>query len=44
MGQMEGVLKGLSPFTGVLRVFSGAAFFWTLADNMKETEIERIKF
>ncbi len=43
-------LKGLGvkgpedPLLVVFRVSSGEAFFWTMADNMKEAEIERIKF
>ena len=28
----------------VFRIAIGEAFFWTFADNMKEAEIERIKF
>jgi uncharacterized pyridoxamine 5'-phosphate oxidase family protein len=28
----------------IFRVYSGEAYFWTMANNMKEAEIERIKF
>ena len=28
----------------IFRVHSGEAYFWTMANNMKEGEIERIKF
>lgn len=43
-------LKGLGvtgpedPLFAVFRIAKGEAFFWTFADNMKESEIERIKF
>ena len=32
------------PLLVVFRVHSGEAYFWTMADNMKEGEIERITF
>ena len=32
------------PLLAVFRVYSGEAYFWTMANNMKEAEIERIKF
>jgi uncharacterized pyridoxamine 5'-phosphate oxidase family protein len=32
------------PLLVVFRVYSGEAYFWTLANNMKEAEIERVKF
>jgi pyridoxamine 5'-phosphate oxidase len=28
----------------IFRVYSGEAYFWTMADNLKEAEIEKIKF
>ena len=43
-------LKGLGikgpedPLLVVFRISKGEAYFWTMADNMKESEIERIKF
>ena len=33
-----------NPLLVIFRVYCGEAYFWTMADNMKETEIERIKF
>jgi uncharacterized pyridoxamine 5'-phosphate oxidase family protein len=32
------------PLLVIFRVHSGEAYFWTMAHNMKEMEIERIKF
>jgi len=32
------------PFVRPIRIPAGEAHFWTLADNMKESEIERLKF
>jgi pyridoxamine 5'-phosphate oxidase len=43
-------LKGLGikepgdPLLVLFRVASGELYFWTMADNMKEAQIERIKF
>jgi pyridoxamine 5'-phosphate oxidase len=43
-------LKGLGiksaddPLFVLVRVSKGEAFFWTIKNNMKESEIERIKF
>ena len=43
-------LKGMGikgpddPLLAVMRVHSGEAYFWTMADNMKEEQIPRIKF
>lgn len=43
-------LKGIGiktpddPLLIIFRVYSGEAYFWTMANNMKESEIERIKF
>ena len=43
-------LKGLGiqgpedPLLVIFRVSSGEAYFWTMANNLKEAEIERIKF
>ena len=33
-----------NPLLVIFRVYSGEAYFWTMANNMKEAEIERIKF
>jgi len=32
------------PLLVIFHVYSGEAYFWTMANNMKEAEIERIKF
>ncbi len=32
------------PLLAIFRIHSGEAYFWTMANNMKESEIERIKF
>jgi uncharacterized pyridoxamine 5'-phosphate oxidase family protein len=32
------------PLLVIFRVFSGEAYFWTMANNMKEAEIEKVKF
>jgi uncharacterized pyridoxamine 5'-phosphate oxidase family protein len=32
------------PLLVIFRVYSGEAYFWTMANNMKEAEIEKIKF
>ena len=32
------------PLLVIFRVYSGEAYFWTMAHNMKEAQIERIKF
>jgi len=39
-----GVEKPDDPLMAVFRIARGEAFFWTMASNMKEAEIERIKF
>jgi hypothetical protein len=38
------VHSGLVLDSETARVHSGEAYFWTMANNMKEAEIERIKF
>ena len=40
----RGFLKGLDNIVSIFRMAKGEAFFWTMADNMKEAQIERIKF
>ncbi len=39
-----GITKPDDPLFVLFRVKRGEAFFWTMADNMKESEIERISF
>ena len=36
--------KSVRPITQVFRISTGEAHFWTMADNLKEPELERIKF
>jgi len=36
--------QSLRPFTQVFRISTGEAHFWTLADSLKEPEVERLKF
>ncbi len=39
-----GIKSPDDPLFVLFRVFKGEAFFWTFANNMKESVIERIKF
>jgi len=39
-----GVKGPEDPFLVIFRIARGEAFFWTFANNMKEAEIERVKF
>ena len=39
-----GIDKPEDPILVVFRVYKGEAYFWTMADNMKESEIKRLKF
>jgi len=39
-----GIQKPDDPLFVLFRVNKGEAFFWTMADNMKELEIEKLKF
>ena len=39
-----GIKKPDDPLFVLFRVNKGEAFFWTMDDNMKESEIEKIKF
>jgi pyridoxamine 5'-phosphate oxidase len=39
-----GVKGPEDPLLVIFRIHSGEAYFWTIANNMKEAEIERIKF
>jgi pyridoxamine 5'-phosphate oxidase len=36
--------KADDPMFVLFRVYKGEAFFWTMADNMKESGIEKIRF
>jgi uncharacterized pyridoxamine 5'-phosphate oxidase family protein len=37
-------LQDAEPVLKIFRVHSGEAFFWTMADVLKEKEIERVRF
>lgn len=39
-----GISDPSDPMLVLFRVASGEAYFWTMADNMKESQIERIRF
>jgi uncharacterized pyridoxamine 5'-phosphate oxidase family protein len=39
-----GIKGPQDPMLAIFRVYSGEAYFWTMANNMKEAEIERVKF
>jgi uncharacterized pyridoxamine 5'-phosphate oxidase family protein len=39
-----GITKPEDPLMVAFKVYTGEAFFWTMADNMKEAEIKRINF
>jgi pyridoxamine 5'-phosphate oxidase len=39
-----GIEKPEDPQLVVFRVYKGEAYFWTMAENMKESEIKRVKF
>lgn len=38
------LLKQVEPYIEIFRIPSGEAFFWTMSDMLKESEIERIRF
>jgi pyridoxamine 5'-phosphate oxidase len=40
----QGVKGPDDPLLAVFQVYTGEAYFWTMAENMKEAEIERVKF
>lgn len=40
----QGIKGPDDPLLAIFRIYKGEAYFWTMADNMKEAEIERIKF
>jgi len=39
-----GITKPDDPLLALFRVSTGEAYFWTMQDSMRESEIERIKF
>ncbi len=39
-----GITEHSNPLLAVFQVYTGEAFFWTMADSMKEDKIPRIKF
>ncbi len=39
-----GIKGGDDPLFVLFRLYKGEAFFWTMANNMHESEIERLKF
>ncbi len=39
-----GITEPSNPLLGVYHVYIGEAYFWTMADSMKEASIPRIKF
>ena len=42
---LKAIIKGLDdPLLTILRIPKGEAHFWTMADNLKESEILRVQF
>ena len=39
-----GITEPSNPLLGVYQVYTGEAYFWTMADSMKEASLPRIKF
>lgn len=39
-----GITKPEDPLLAVFQVYTGEAYFWTMADSMKEADLPRIKF
>lgn len=39
-----GITDPNDPLLAVLHLYTGEAYFWTMADNMKEADIPRVKF
>ncbi len=42
LGELIG--KPIDPYLEVFRLASGEAHFWTIRDNLKEPELERVRF
>jgi hypothetical protein len=39
-----GITEPGNPLLAVFQVYTGEAYFWTMADSMKEASLPRIKF
>lgn len=39
-----GITEPSNPLLAVFQVYTGEAYFWTMADTMKEADLPRIKF
>jgi pyridoxamine 5'-phosphate oxidase len=39
-----GITDPSNPLLAVIHLYTGEAYFWTMADNMKEADIPRVKF
>jgi pyridoxamine 5'-phosphate oxidase len=39
-----GITEPSNPLLAVFQVYTGEAYFWTMADSMKEADLPRIKF
>jgi pyridoxamine 5'-phosphate oxidase len=39
-----GITEPDNPLLAVFQIYTGEAFFWTMADTMKEADLPRIKF
>jgi uncharacterized pyridoxamine 5'-phosphate oxidase family protein len=39
-----GITEASNPLLAVFQVYTGEAYFWTMADSMKEASLPRIKF
>jgi pyridoxamine 5'-phosphate oxidase len=39
-----GIIAPNNPLLDIFQVYSGEAYFWTMADSMKEAQIPRVKF
>jgi uncharacterized pyridoxamine 5'-phosphate oxidase family protein len=44
LGKSLGMTGPDDPRIEIFRIHEGEAYFWTMSDNMREREIERIKF
>jgi len=39
-----GITEPSNPLLTLFQIYTGEAYFWTMADSMKEAELPRIKF
>ncbi|HUT68131.1 MAG TPA: pyridoxamine 5'-phosphate oxidase family protein [Dehalococcoidales bacterium] len=39
-----GITEPSNPLLAVFQIYTGEAYFWTMADSMKEADLPRIKF